>query len=133
MKAVFNSFIIAFSMYSKIPMPKVSWSKDNMRYVMCFFPLVGTVIGGLVYLWSKISSSLPFSNVFHTVILILIPLIITGGIHMDGYLDTLDALSSYGSKEKKLEILKDPHTGAFALIHCVIYFFLTYGDRKSVV
>ena len=127
MKAVFNSFIIAFSMYSKIPMPKVSWSKDNMRYVMCFFPLVGTVIGGLVYLWSKISSSLPFSNVFHTVILILIPLIITGGIHMDGYLDTLDALSSYGSKEKKLEILKDPHTGAFALIHCVIYFFLTYG------
>lgn len=127
MKAVFNSFIVAFSMYSKIPMPKVPWSKGNMRYVMCFFPLVGSVIGVLVYLWSKLSLSLPVSDVFRTVILILIPLIITGGIHMDGYLDTMDALSSYGSKEKKLEILKDPHTGAFALIHCVIYFFLTYG------
>ncbi len=43
-----------------------------------------------------------------------------GGIHLDGYADTCDALSSYGDREKKLEILKDPHCGAFAVIRCAV-------------
>ena len=45
-----------------------------------------------------------------------------GGIHLDGYADTSDALSSYGDREKKLEILKDPHCGAFAVIRLCTYF-----------
>ena len=39
------SCIIAISMYSKIPMPNVEWTEERMRYVMCFFPLVGIVQG----------------------------------------------------------------------------------------
>ena len=42
-------------------------------------------------------------------------------IHMDGFLDTMDALNSYGSREKKLEILKDSRTGAFAVIGFGLY------------
>ena len=41
--------IIAFSMYSKIPMPKIEWSKERMEYVMCFFPLVGVVLAVLTW------------------------------------------------------------------------------------
>ena len=52
----------------------------------------------------------------------LIPVWVTGGIHLDGYADTCDALSSYGDREKKLEILKDPHCGAFAVIRLCSYF-----------
>ena len=52
----------------------------------------------------------------------LIPVLVTGGIHLDGYADTSDALSSYGDREKKLEILKDPHCGAFAVIRLCTYF-----------
>ena len=37
MGRLWNSFKIAFSMYSKIPMPKSDWTKENMRYIMCFF------------------------------------------------------------------------------------------------
>jgi adenosylcobinamide-GDP ribazoletransferase len=127
MKQIVSSLVIAFSMYSKIPMPKVEWSKENMRYAMCFFPLVGAVLGGVVYLWCSFSNVLAMSRVFNTVIVILIPLLLTGGIHMDGFLDTTDALSSYQPREKKLEILKDPNTGAFAVIACVSYFLLTFG------
>ncbi len=114
-------------MYSKLPMPKVEWTKENMKYVMCFFPLIGVVIGGVVSLWGYFSHSLLMSQVFLTIVMILIPLIITGGIHMDGLLDTADALSSYQTQEKKLEILKDPHAGAFAVIICVGYYLLTFG------
>jgi adenosylcobinamide-GDP ribazoletransferase len=67
------------------------------------------------------------SHVFDTAILVLLPLILTGGIHMDGFMDTTDALCSYQPREKKLEILKDPHSGAFAVIGCVGYFLLTYA------
>lgn len=127
MKTILNNLIIAFSMYSKLPMPKAEWSKENMRYVMCFFPLIGLVIGGCIYLIFIVSQFLPVSHVFLTILLMIIPLIITGGIHMDGFLDTMDALSSYRTKEEKLAILKDPHTGAFAVIGCASYFFLAFG------
>ena len=49
---------------------------------------------------------------------------------MDGFLDVTDARSSYGSREKKLEILKDPHTGAFAIIGLGVYLLL-YGAAFS--
>ena len=46
-KRLMNSCGIAFSMYSKIPMPQCDWTDDNMKYVMCFFPWIGAVIGAL--------------------------------------------------------------------------------------
>ena len=45
-----------------------------------------------------------------------LPLLVTGGIHADGFCDTVDALSSHAEREKMLEILKDSHCGAFAVI-----------------
>ena len=42
--------IIAFAMYSRIPMPRVDWSEKNMRYAMCFFPVIGIVIAAAEYL-----------------------------------------------------------------------------------
>jgi adenosylcobinamide-GDP ribazoletransferase len=122
-----KSLVIAFSMYSKIPMPKVDWNNENMKYIMCFFPLIGIVIGATVFTWYYLSGKMPISQVLSTSVMILIPVVITGGIHMDGLLDTADALSSYQSKEKRLEILKDPHAGAFAVIIAIGYAILTFG------
>lgn len=58
---------------------------------------------------------------------VLLPVLVTGGIHMDGFLDTTDALSSWQPREKKLEILKDSHAGAFAIIMGCSYFVLALG------
>jgi len=127
MKQIWSSLLISFSMYSKIPAPKRDWSKENMCYVMCFFPLIGAVIGGICYLWGYYGSRLPIGDPLHRIVLLLIPVIITGGIHLDGLLDTTDALGSHQERERKLEILKDPHAGAFAMITAVLYFLLYYG------
>ena len=54
----------------------------------------------------------------------LIPVLITGGIHLDGYSDTWDALASHASQKKKQEILKDPHVGSFAVIRLCGYFVM---------
>lgn len=122
-----HSMIIAFSMYSKIPMPRVEWNKKNMHYSLCFFPLVGAVIGlcelGCYYGLQALSVSRVTTAVFMTVI----PILISGGIHMDGFLDTVDAKSSFQSMEERLKILKDPHTGAFAVIYAIVYLLITFG------
>ena len=118
-----RSLAIAISMYSKIPVPTVDWNEKNMKYAMCFFPVVGAVAGGLQlligYLLLKYTSC---GNLFFAIAMALIPVIVSGGIHLDGFADTVDALSSYGDREKKLEILKDPNTGAFAVIGLCVYF-----------
>ena len=44
-KRIWNSFKIAFSMYSRIPMPRSEWTDENKSYAMCFFPWIGAVIG----------------------------------------------------------------------------------------
>lgn len=137
MKKIYNSFKIAFSMYSRIPMRHIEWSEENMSYVMCFFPWIGAVIGGVTYLVFHLQSLLNGSGIcfhgfFYTALLVLIPILITGGIHMDGFLDTKDALSSYQSMERRLEILKDPHAGAFAIIYGVVYFVCYLGVYSSL-
>ena len=126
-----RSFFIAFSMYSKIPMPRTDWTKEAMRYAMCFFPVIGAVIGGLLSLWICLTGD-STGSLFRASVAVLIPLIVTGGIHLDGLLDTADALSSYKTMEEKLEILKDSHTGAFAIIVGCAWFILSLGVWSEV-
>lgn len=127
MKCVWNSFKIAFAMYSKIPMPKADWEKENMRYMMCFFPLIGVIIGAVMLGWSVLAERLGFGGILRSAVFVLIPVAVTGGIHLDGLLDTADALSSYQTRERKLEILKDSNAGAFAVIVCCCYFLAAFG------
>ena len=129
---MWSSFKIAFSMYSKIPMPKTDWNDKTMKYAMCFFPLVGAAIGFIVWSVFMLSYKLQVGYILRTSILVTLPVIITGWIHLDGFVDTMDAINSYQPVERKLEILKDSHIGAFALISCVVYFIISFGIWSEV-
>lgn len=113
-----QTIAVAFAMFSALPVPQFTWNSKNMRYALCAFPLIGGVIGAL---WS-LCGALPLPDMIRAGGFCLIPVLVTGGIHLDGYADTCDALSSYGDTAKKLEILKDPHCGAFAVIRLCSYF-----------
>lgn len=135
---IFNSMFTAFAMYSRLPARAVEWNEENMRYTMCFVPLIGVVCGVVnVILWMALSA-LHAGNLMYAGLSACIPLLISGGIHMDGYLDTVDAVASYRTKEKRLEILKDPHVGSFAVINTGIYFTLmvcayaSFSDIQTV-
>ena len=47
MMTTLRALVIAFSMYSRIPMPRMDWTEERMRYALCFFPLIGAVIGAV--------------------------------------------------------------------------------------
>lgn len=121
---VIKAFFISFSIYSTIPVPQFAWKEEDMRYTLCFFPLIGAVIGLVEWFWYCLCRYLEIGDIMYAAIGTAIPLLISGGFHTDGFMDTMDALHSYQPKEKKLEILKDPHIGAFSVIMLVLYYLL---------
>lgn len=129
---IIRSMVLAFSMFSRIPVPRVQWNEENMKYSLCFFPLIGVVIGALELLALRVCTALNTGAFFQGAVLCAVPVLVTGGIHMDGFCDTTDALSSRQSRERKLEILKDSHTGAFAVICTALYFLLYAGALSEV-
>ena len=129
---ILQSLIIALSMYSKIPLPQVPWTEENTRHVMCFFPVVGIITGGCVWSAGTFLLRNDWGTLLFAAVMTLLPIMISGGIHMDGLLDTIDALSSYGDRERKLEILKDSHAGAFAVIGACCYFTACLGLWSEV-
>ena len=122
-----KSVIIAFAMYSKLPMPRVDWEQKALSWALCWFPLVGLFVGAVLRLWLALAHWLGFGDIFTAAFALLLPIALSGGIHLDGFCDTCDALSSHQSREKKLEILKDSHTGAFAIICCCLYLIFFFS------
>ena len=94
MKQLFSSCVIAFSTYSRIPMPQVEWNEKNMRHTLAFFPLVGAAVGLIFWLVDVIGYQLGLGMVLRSALLTAVPVVVTGGIHLDGYCDTVDALAS---------------------------------------
>ncbi len=129
---ILKSLAIAFSIYSRIPVPQFAWKEEDMKYMLCFFPWVGTVIGGCVYLWSRLCSTYGVGAICRGAVGTTIPLVITGGFHADGFMDVMDAFHSCQPREKKLEILKDPHIGAFSVIMFAFYGLVYLGAFSEV-
>lgn len=125
--SIIKSIFISFSIYSKIPVWQFEWKEEDMKYTLLFFPWVGFVIGVAMYLWFVFCSFLGVNDICRVLFGTALPILITGGFHVDGYMDTMDALHSYQPREKKLEILKDAHIGAFAVIMIVLYYLIYAG------
>ena len=123
MRAI-TAVLLAFSMFSRLPVPRPEWSERNLKYALAAFPLVGAAIGFLFLLWGGLAAYLGFGPFLYGVVLALLPLAVAGGIHMDGFCDTIDALASRGDMQKKQAILKDPHIGSFAAVAASAYLLL---------
>ncbi len=112
--------ITSISMYSRLPVPSVFCDEDDMGHIISALPLTGAVIGVLSELLFIILLYFDIPVMGITLLLTLIPLIVTGGFHADGFMDVQDAFNSGQERTRKLEIMKDPHIGAFAVISLAI-------------
>ena len=124
---ILETVAVAFGLYSALPVPGFEWNGKNMRYALAAFPLVG-VAQGLA--WAGVcalSVGLSLPAVLRGALLCILPALVTGGIHLDGYADVTDALASRAAPERKREILRDPHVGAFAVIRLCVYFIAYFA------
>lgn len=115
-----------------IPGPK-KWDENARAYMLGWLPTVGFFIGAI---WAAIYSGLvavqlPFMAV--CVIALWLPFILSGFIHVDGYMDVNDALMSRGSLEKKRAILKDSRCGTFAIVSLIFLLIIEFGFLSSAI
>ena len=130
---VFETIAVAFAMFSAIPVPQPVWNDRNMRYALCAFPLVGVVLGLLWWCWGALCGVLDLPELLQAAGFCLLPPIVTGGIHLDGYADTSDALASHADPVRKQEILKDSHIGAFSVIKLAEFGLIYVAALSQIV
>ncbi|MBR1417376.1 MAG: adenosylcobinamide-GDP ribazoletransferase [Synergistaceae bacterium] len=123
-----RAFLIACSFFTILPTPGLKgheeWHERAMYYFALAMPLVGFIIGLIWALCFAVILKLNFNFVLKGVLMELMAFMITGGIHMDGLMDTCDAIFSRKDRETRLNILHDTHTGAFAVMGCVFIILL---------
>lgn len=111
----------AFSFLTILPM---TWLKPGTNrtpgYAFSFYPLVGLVIGLLVSLVAAIRFLLPLSPDVTAFLALTAWVALTGGLHLDGFADSCDGLLSTTTPERRLEIMKDPRAGSWAVIGVVL-------------
>jgi len=114
-----RGFLIALTFFTRIPLPipKDVTAEDFTRSYQ-FYPLVGLVVGLLLWLLAK--ALIPYYPPLVLGALLLgAELILTGGMHLDGFMDSMDGLLSARSPERILEIMKDSRVGAHASMSLV--------------
>ena len=103
-----------------MPVPRVEWKEEDVRDSLSAFPLVGAVTVAFFCAVFVLCRRLALPDTAAALLMTAVPLLVTGGFHVDGFMDVADALSSYRTREEKFAILKDPHIGAFAVIRLAI-------------
>ncbi len=107
-----KSLLAAFRFLTIIPLGTALEEREEpLASSMAFFPLVGLAIGGFLFLVHRIGSIF-FSPLLVNALVLLGWVLITGALHLDGFMDTIDGLSGGKTKEERLKIMKDPSTGA---------------------
>ena len=119
-----NSLIIAITFITIIPVPSriiPEWNSRNLRYFCLMLPATGLIFS---LLWLAVLHMLMMiptvSTILRGFMMMIFTLLLTGGLHMDGLMDTCDAVFSHRDRETKLRILSDTHAGSFAVIGCVV-------------
>lgn len=125
--AFWKSFWQSVSMYSIVPVPGLKWDSRGDRHMLAMYPLVGLLIGGI---WLGIARLLIWLGIAPMplgALLTAVPFVLTGFLHLDGYMDVCDAVLSRRDRARRLEILRDSHTGAFAVISVGLLFLLQFS------
>ena len=100
---------------------------------MAFFPLVGLLLGGVLVGADRLLTSVWHGNALHLALLLTLWVVLTGGLHVDGFLDSCDGLLGGRSAEQRLEIMRDPRVGSFAVIGGVLLMLLKFAALMAVV
>ena len=119
MKKYLHAFVMCQSMFCAIPAPQV-WDEKAKDKMLLFLPVVGLEIGVLWTALAWLCSLLNLPVLVAGLILCAYPYIITGFLHLDGFMDVTDAVKSWRDLERRREILKDSHVGSFAVIGIVL-------------
>ncbi|MEH7010483.1 adenosylcobinamide-GDP ribazoletransferase [Neobacillus niacini] len=122
MRKLLKGFLIDLQFFTAIPVHlELPMDKPHLKSAVQAFPLLGLLQGGIyASLFYVLLEYTPFSNLAVAFLLWLMTILLTGGIHLDGWMDASDGYFSYKDQQKRLEIMNDPRTGAFGVISVIV-------------
>ncbi|WP_068615497.1 adenosylcobinamide-GDP ribazoletransferase [Paenibacillus tuaregi] len=119
-----HAFLAAFQFLSRFPVrTELDFTPELLKRSTRYYPMVGAAIGVVLSLISCLLAQV-LPGLVSAVIVLIVWVYLTGGLHLDGWMDTADGLLSYRSRDKMLEIMKDSRVGAMGVIACVLLLLL---------
>lgn len=107
------------------------WDESVRGIMLTMFPLVGAFIGALWSLIGLMLDKIGCHQMLAAAVMCIVPFLLTGGIHLDGYMDCCDGIFSRRELEKRREILKDSHVGSFAVVGLAVLFLVSFAAFAS--
>lgn len=120
MKKYLHAYAMCQSMFCAIPFPWNIWDEQARSKMLLFLPVVGVEIGAIWAALAWLCAYLKLPGLVMGLVMSVYPFMVTGFLHLDGFMDVTDAMKSCRSLERRREILKDSHVGAFAVIGTVL-------------
>ena len=131
MKRLWNAFCMCYSMFTALPCPYHPWDEEARSLMLVCLPIVGVLLG---LLWAALAAlgKIILAPTLNAALVAALPWLLTGFIHLDGYMDTCDAILSWRPLEQRLRILKDVHTGAFAVVGLGLLMMFSYASTSTL-
>ena len=126
MKLIATAFFMAWGSFWMVPCPLKWWDERARVGMLLFLPVIGLFIG-MVWSLCALLRERYLPGPAGAALLTVVPYIMSGFFHLDGYMDCADAILSRRDLETRRKILKDSHIGSFAAVALVTLFLLEYS------
>ena len=122
-----TGFFMAWGMFCAIPCPHKVWDEDKRRWMLIMYPALGLMLGVLWFALYGVLLALEMPVVLTAAVMTVYPFLISGCIHLDGFMDVNDAVLSRRDLKERQRILKDSHVGSFAVIRTIMLFLFFFA------
>lgn len=122
---------LAVGFLTVLPAPQVPYEPGALGRAGRWFPVVGLLLGGLLVGGQWLLHQL-FPPLVTAGLTVTLWAALTGGLHLDGLADCCDGLLAATTRERRLEIMRDPRTGAFAVVGLVLFLLLKVATLAAL-
>jgi len=115
-------------------LPPFSQGRTDLSKIsgsLAFFPVVGLVLGGILAAINY-GAGLVWPSSVVNALLVAALVVMTGALHLDGFMDTIDAVFAPRSREQRLRILRDVQVGTFAVVGLFSLLLLKYAFLGAI-
>jgi adenosylcobinamide-GDP ribazoletransferase len=127
-----SSFLLAVQFLTTLPLKIINFSDKEMAWALVYFPVVGLFLGLILLGLNTLLAILGISPAATNIILVILLIILTGGMHLDGLADTADAFLSGKAKKEMLEIMRDSHIGVMGVLALISIILLKVSLLSSL-
>ena len=125
-------FLAALQFLTAIPLPvRREFTPEELERSIVYFPVVGLIIGFILAGLNLVFNLFLPSTIVNALLLVSI-VVITGALHLDGFVDTCDGIAGHKTVEDRWRVMHDSRAGAFGIVGVVLLLMVKYVSLSSI-